>query len=136
MMIASTMRSSRGSFTLLWSICTFLVISIPLTTIGFYGGGWISRVIAPRYDDFFFSLLAAWLCFAASFVVYGVLGWLITGSRQRHAVYQVLANLDESICPHCGYDIRGHLPGAAECETRCPECGETVPRLASSTETS
>lgn len=129
MMIASSVRSSRSRLWLIWHACTFLMVSVSMSMIGFYGGAWISRAIAPRHDDLFVSLVGAGLCFAASFVVYGALGWLFLGSQQRRTVYQVLANLDESICPYCGYDLQGHLPGAAQHDTCCPECGEIIPRL-------
>lgn len=54
---------------------------------------------------------------------------LLTLNRTRHAVYRALANLDEAICPTCGYDLKGHLPEVTEHDIRCPECGKVVPRL-------
>ena len=57
--------------------------------------------------------------------------WLLT--RNRHRKYRLAHNL----CPQCAYDLRAHLPPAANSvldpqssslPPRCPECGTPIPK--------
>jgi len=56
-----------------------------------------------------------WRGFALNTVFYAIILWLLIPGP---FVLRRLIRIKRGRCPKCGYDLRGHLPGAG-----CPECG-------------
>ncbi len=110
----------------LWRFLTLYILPF---VIGMLLGGWLAAFLLPPRRYLVLEVIILWAGGMLGFIVAGAAQHLWNLKRNRLAVFQLLANLDESICPFCGYDLRGHLPEALEEDITCPECGRRVPRL-------
>lgn len=112
----------------LWRFLTVFILPL---VIGMLLGGWLATLLLPSRKYLLVEVITLWAGGMFGFIAAGLVQHFWNLNRSRLAVYQLLANLDESICPFCGYDLHGHLPAALEHDITCPECGCRVPRLTS-----
>ncbi len=102
--------------------------------LGMYIGWRLASLVLPMGKYLPLRAIAMLGCGMLGLLVFVLAGHFLILGRTRLAVYRVLTNLDEAICPTCGYDLKGHVRDAIDHEIRCPECGKMVPRLSPSDE--
>jgi len=129
MVVAGSDRPARR-----WSRLMIFVGLMLSPVLGVYVGWRLAFLVLPMGQGL--SLRAVLMIGGGmlGYLAFGLVIHFATLDRQRRAVYRLLANLDEGICPFCGYDLKGHLAAGADHDVRCPECGHTVPPLADAPE--